>query len=107
MTFVNLASEVPEREMIPGYKARLVHSQNMTFAYWTIARGAQLPEHCHRHEQVAHMLEGEFELTIAGDTKVLTQGMVAIVAPDAVHSGRALTDCRILDVFSPVREDYR
>ena len=34
-------------------------------------------------------------------------GEVAMIPPDAPRGGRALTDCRLLDVFSPVREDYR
>ena len=66
-----------------------------------------MPEHNHPHEQVANVLDGRFELTIDGETRVLESGMVAIIPPNAVHSGRAISDCRILDVFYPIREDYR
>jgi len=56
---------------------------------------------------VAHVLDGEFELTIDDKTQRLGAGMVAIIPPNAVHSGRAITRCRIIDVFHPVRDDYR
>jgi quercetin dioxygenase-like cupin family protein len=51
--------------------------------------------------------EGEFELTVDGETEVLRPGVVAVIPSDAEHSGRALTDCRVIDIFHPVREDYR
>lgn len=79
----------------------------MTSVSWNIAAGALLPEHAHPHEQVAHVLSGEFELTIGGETQRLGPGMVAFVPPNVTHSGRALTECRIIDVFHPVRDDYR
>jgi len=56
---------------------------------------------------VANIIEGEFELTIDNETKILKPGDVAVIPSNAVHSGKAITDCRILDVFYPVREDYR
>lgn len=34
-------------------------------------------------------------------------GGVAVVPSNATHSGRALSACRFVDVFQPVREDYR
>jgi len=51
--------------------------------------------------------DGEFELTIDDRTQRLGPGMVAFIPPNAVHSGRAVTRCRIIDVFHPVRDDYR
>ena len=85
----------------------MVHSAAMTFAHWSITAGAVLPEHAHVHEQVVNMLDGEFELTINGETQRLGPGWVAIIPSNAVHSGRAITDCRIIDAFYPIREDYR
>ena len=59
------------------------------------------------HEQVVNVLRGEFELTVDGETKHLKPNDVACIPSNAVHSGKAITDCYILDVFYPVREDYR
>src|SRR5262245_15215515 len=100
-------SQVPEREIFPGFIGRVTHSARMTFVRWRIRAGAVLPSHSHPHEQVVHMLEGEFELTIAGETRVLGAGDVAVIPSNAIHSGRAVTECRILDAFHPIREDYR
>ncbi len=79
----------------------------MTIAHWTIEPDAALPDHSHPHEQVTTIIEGEFEMTINEETKVLTPGTVAVIPPNAAHSGKSLTPCRIFDVFYPVREDYR
>jgi quercetin dioxygenase-like cupin family protein len=106
MTWYTL-DDIDSRELVPGFHVRFVHSENMTFAYWTVDEGAELPHHSHPHEQVATMLEGEFELTIDGESRVVRPGDVAVIPSDVPHSGRALTACRILDVFHPVREDYK
>ena len=79
----------------------------MTVVQWTVAAGATLPEHAHPHEQVSHILEGEFEMTIDGRSERLGPGTLAIVPPNVTHSGRAITECRIIDIFHPVRDVYR
>ena len=76
MPFIDL-DQIEAKEIVPGYRAMFVHSDNMTLAYWTIEAGADLPEHSHPHEQVANVLEGTFELTIAGETRRLEPGAVA------------------------------
>ncbi len=99
--------ELEEREIFPGLHGRVVHSAEMTFVYWRIEAGATLPEHSHPHEQVAHTFEGEFELSLEGETRLLTTNSIAVIPGNAKHSGRAITECRIMDAFCPVREDYR
>ena len=92
-------------EVMPGFHGKFIHSAHMTHAYWNIEAGSALPEHHHVHEQVANILEGEFEFTVNGETKVCKAGDVVVLRSNVPHSGRAITDCRILDVFSPRRED--
>lgn len=106
MPFLKL-DEIEKKEIFPGAEARFVHTDNMTFAHWTFEAEAGFPEHSHPHEQVVNMIEGEFELIIDGTPKRLKPGHVAIVPPNAIHSGRSISACRIIDVFYPPREDYR
>ena len=97
---------IKSHEVFPGFHGRFVHSDKMTLAFWEIQKGSSVPEHDHFHEQVVNMLEVEFELVVDGVPRVLSHGMVVIIPSHVRHSGTAITDCKILDVFSPVREDY-
>ena len=94
-------------DIVPGYHARMIHSDRMTLAYVDVDEGADLPEHAHEHEQVLNLLEGRFELILGGERILAEAGQVIVIPPNVPHSGRALTRCRILDVFNPVREDFR
>jgi quercetin dioxygenase-like cupin family protein len=98
---------IPVREVFPGFRGQFLHSENMTLAYWSIDADSILPAHSHHHEQVVNMLEGELELVADGIAHTLRAGDVFMIPGNVVHSGRALTSCKVLDVFSPVREDYR
>ena len=79
----------------------------MTVASWTITDGAQLPEHSHPREQVVHVLDGEFELTIVARTRRMGPGDIALIPSNVPHSGRAITTYRVVDTFHPVRDDFR
>lgn len=95
------------RELVPGHHGRFIHSEHTTHVYWQIEEGARLPEHSHPHEQIVNMLEGRYELVVGGEPFVLNAGDVLVIPGGTPHGGHAHTDCRILDVFSPVREEYR
>lgn len=99
-------NNLPKIEVFKGFKAQFIHTQNSTLGLWHTDKGAVLPEHSHLHEQLTQVIEGEFELTINGQTHIYKAGDLAIIPSYAVHSGVALTDCLLYDVFTPVREDY-
>lgn len=100
-------SDLATREIFPGIRARVVHSARTSQSWVEIDAGARFPEHRHPHEQTVNVLDGELELTCEGTTCRLAPGQIFVISPDAPHSGRALTACRVLDVFAPVRDDYR
>jgi len=106
MTLFDL-NAIPRKELIPGYHVIFVHSDHMTVANWQIDQGAALPEHSHPHEQILNLISGEFELSVEGVIHRLTAGSVYVLPGGVSHGGKALTPCQIIDVFNPVREDYR
>jgi quercetin dioxygenase-like cupin family protein len=99
--------DLEEKEVVPGIRGKFFHSDNMTVVYWNIDAGAVMPDHAHPHEQVVNVLEGEFDLKVEGKYYETKPGAVAVVPPNVEHGGKAKTNVRILDVFYPVREDYR
>ena len=106
MQYVDL-TEVHSKEVVPGFHGKFVHSQNMTTAYWDVVAGSSLAEHAHVHEQILNIVEGEFELKIEGKTLTLYSGAVVVIPSNVSHAGRAISHCKLIDIFSPVREDLK
>lgn len=99
--------EIEPIEVIKGFRAKFIHTDSMTLGYWDTDKDAVLPIHKHIHEQITQVEEGEFELTIDGKTNIYKKGMVAVIPPNVPHGGRAITACKLFDIFLPVREDYK
>ncbi len=98
---------LPVRQIFPGVRARLVHSDRVTHSWVEVDAGATFPEHQHPHEQIVSVLSGELDLVVDGVAHVLRPGVVVVIPPHASHSGGSKTGCRVLDAFAPVRDDYR
>ncbi len=93
-------------EFLPGLDGKMIHTERMTLAFWDVKEGSQVPEHSHPHEQVLQVIQGDFHLTIGEEQVNLHTGDVYVIQSGSLHSGIALTDCKLLDVFCPVRSDY-
>ena len=62
--------------------------------------------HEHHHSQVTYVENGSFELSIGGEKKVLKGGDAFYIPPHVVHGCVCLEGGVLIDVFSPVREDF-
>ena len=98
---------LPVREIFPGVRARLIHTERVTHSWVEVDAGATFPEHQHPHEQIVTVLEGELELVVEGQPHRLKPGTVYVIPSNARHSGGGITRCRVLDAFAPSRDDYR
>ncbi|HCE55341.1 MAG TPA: cupin domain-containing protein [Lutibacter sp.] len=100
-------ANIEQKEIIKGFKGRFFHTNSFTIAFWDIEEGSILPEHSHIHEQSTQVIEGKLELVIDGLSTILEPGMIANIPSNVIHSGKALTNCKVTDIFSPTREDYK
>ncbi|MEO7925031.1 MAG: cupin domain-containing protein [Chitinophagaceae bacterium] len=92
------------KEGITGYYA---HGENMSLGYVELKAGSSVPLHQHVHEQITYIIEGELDMVIGEQACPLTAGMYHIIPSNVPHSAIAKTDCKVIDAFSPVREDYK
>ena len=106
MPFVN-ENNVKQHELAPGFLARFIHTEGLTSAYVNIKSDSVLPEHSHVQDQITHVLEGKLELTIGGETQLVGAGQIAVIPSNVKHSAIARSACKVIDVFNPVREDYK
>jgi quercetin dioxygenase-like cupin family protein len=98
---------IPAKELAPGFMAKLIHGAHTTLSIVTIKKGSVLPEHRHVHEQITYIVEGRLDMTIGGKPYSLTAGTVHVIPSNTPHNAVAITDCTVIDAFSPARDDYR
>lgn len=106
MPLVNY-NTLQKQKIWDGIIGAIHHSDKSTMAHIEIDEGVVLPEHHHVHEQWSHVLEGIFEFTIDGEVQKLSHGMSMHIPSNVPHSGRAITKCKIIDCFIPVREEWK
>jgi quercetin dioxygenase-like cupin family protein len=96
------------KEIAPGVTIRTFWGDHMLVSIADLAPHAEVPPHSHPHEQAGVVIAGEFRLTIDGETRTLKPGDAFIVPSGVEHGGTAGdAPARVMDIFSPVREEYQ
>ena len=69
-------------------------------------KGAVGTQHAHVHAQTTYVASGKFEMTIGDETKIIQEGDGYYVEPNILHGCICLEPGILIDVFTPVREDF-
>ena len=104
---MQLIKDIPVKALAPGITGHYAHGEHATFGYVELEEGSIVPLHHHVHEQITYILEGQLDMLIDGVDCSLTAGMYHVIPSNTPHSAVATTNCRVIDVFGPVREDYK
>lgn len=95
------------KDLISGVRARTFWGDKMMVCHVVLDEGSVVPLHSHTHEQGGTVIEGEIEFTIDGERKTLHPGDSYIIKGDAQHGATAKTACKLFEIFSPVRDEYK
>jgi quercetin dioxygenase-like cupin family protein len=98
--------ETPIEWLSPDIGRQMIHTETMTLARVTLRRGALVPMHDHANEQIATVLQGRVRFTVDGEEREVAGGQTVPLPANVPHEVEALEDSILLDVFSPVREDW-
>ena len=84
----------------------LAHGERTSLGEFRLAKGAVIPKHAHPHEQTGYLASGRMTFNIAGEIFEAGPGDAWNIAGNIEHGVDVLEDCIVIEVFSPVREDY-
>lgn len=105
-TFI-ASSEVRWEQTAPGMKRKVMaYDESLMLVRVEFEKNAVGALHSHPHVQISHVEAGVFEVEIAGEKKVLKKGDAFYVPPHAIHGAVCLEAGVLIDVFSPMREDF-
>lgn len=99
--------ELSRLELFPGIVGALVAGEHLMLSFLEMEEGAEVAEHSHPHEQAGLVLDGKLRFRIGDQEKVAGPGDAFIIPPNVVHWGIVEEGpAKVLDIFSPPREDY-
>lgn len=95
------------REVFVGVRYRtLASSLKLMVTEMLYQEHAQTTLHHHSSEQVGYVLAGRLRLRVDGQERVIGVGKSYLVPANTPHLLEALESARVIDVFSPPREDF-
>lgn len=99
--------DTPWEEIAPGIRRKIMTwDQELMLVKVVFEKGAVGALHSHPHVQISHIESGAFEVEINGDRKVLQSGDAFHVPSNAIHGVVCIEPGVLIDVFTPMREDF-
>jgi quercetin dioxygenase-like cupin family protein len=102
------ADEFARHTIFPGVHIQTCAAEKMMLSVAELEPHAVVPEHSHPHEQVGIVLQGRIIFTIGNEQKTLQAGDLFRIPGGVPHKVIALDEpAKVLDIFCPIREEYR
>jgi len=106
--FYNFPQDFKKFEPAPGFLVRVASGERLMLAYITLQPHSEAPLHSHSEEQMGVVLEGEVEVTVGDETRLVKKGDMYLIPSNVTHGGVTHSEgALILDAFSPPREVYK
>jgi quercetin dioxygenase-like cupin family protein len=102
-----MKNENPWIEISPGIKRQTVTSgKSMYQMLATLEPGSKMAAHQHPQEQIVHVLSGRMKLIVDGTPHEMVAGDSFYVGSKVSHAVETMEQTRVLDTFSPPRDEY-
>ena len=103
----NKGNENGYKEILAGIKIKtLGYGDKTLLSEFHLEKGSRLPLHAHPQEQTGYLISGCVRLSIGGEVFEVRPGDSWCIPGGSEHGADILEDSKIIEVFSPIREDY-
>ena len=84
----------------------LSYGSKTLLSEFMLEKGSKVPIHNHPYEQTGYMISGRMTFTIEGESYNAEPGDSWCIPENVEHGVEVHEDSLVIEVFSPVREDY-
>ena len=108
MSFFDDLEGVGPQPVWEGVAARVMDGERITMAVVELDPESVVPEHNHENEQLGVVLSGSLLFRIGDEARELRPGALYRIPANTPHSVETGPDgAVVVDIFSPVRDDWR
>ena len=94
-------------ELVKGVHLKtLVYGDQTLLTEVRLEKGAVIPQHSHPHEQTGYLISGHMDFLVDSTHHDAKPGDSWNIAGNIEHGATALEESVVIEVFSPVRDDY-
>lgn len=95
------------QNVAPGVTRRVMaYNDGLMCVENTFEKGAIGSMHSHPHTQITYVASGVFSFTIDGETRIVRAGDTLLKEDGVVHGCTCLEAGILLDIFTPMRDDF-
>ncbi len=98
--------DVPSEPINESIARRFITGDSVTVGRFELKQGGVVPPHSHANEQVSIVVSGVLLFKIEGMETLVKAGEVMQIPGNVVHEVEAIEDTLVIDIFSPVRQDW-
>lgn len=97
---------IKEDVMNPLAGRKALHGKMITLARFRFDKGNKVAVHQHPNDQITTVQSGSIKMVCGDEEFILRAGEMVHVPPNVPHGNEALEDTIVIEIFSPVREDW-
>lgn len=102
----NSHHEIVYNQIVDGVKIRVTHQdETMQMTEFELRKGAILPEHMHRSDHSAYLLQGSIKIFVNGKARTFVKGDSWCLGKNISHYTEALEDSLVIEVYSSDAEN--
>ena len=98
--------DVSAEQINPSINRKFISGDKVTVAKFELRRGGIVPLHAHENEQVSMVISGALKFRAGGQETIVRGGEIMQLPGGLPHEVEVLEDTVVIDVFSPVRQDW-
>lgn len=99
--------DIPWQQMADGVRRKIMgYDEKLMVVKVAFDKGGVGSLHQHYHTQITHVESGVFEVEIGSEKKLLRAGDAFYIAPNVMHGAVCMEAGVLIDIFSPMREDF-